>query len=132
MSYWIGPTVKHEWIVAMHLMHIFNICHKTIAYHLGQYSLHHLLLKRSMPSVILGSQRCVHTDNSILIHWLLPAFRFYSSSLQIACLMPCPVRKRGHYKRKKERKKERSSSIFKLRNNVGRVKKGFEMKILQI
>ena len=28
MNNWIGPTVKHVWDVAMHVLHNFGVCHK--------------------------------------------------------------------------------------------------------
>ena len=44
----VGPIVKHVWNVSMHMLHIFGFVINTTAYHLGRYSLHLLLLKRSM------------------------------------------------------------------------------------
>ena len=45
----IGPTVKHVWNVAMHLLHIWGgFVINTTAYHSGRYNLHLLILKSSM------------------------------------------------------------------------------------
>ena len=49
MSNWIGSTVKQLWNYAMHVLHNFlGLDTNTIAFCLGQYSLHLLLLKSSM------------------------------------------------------------------------------------
>ena len=48
---WIGPTVKHVWNDAMHVLHNFGEFDiNTTAFCLGQYSHHLPLLKSSMPS----------------------------------------------------------------------------------
>ena len=48
----IGPTAKHEWNVAIHVLQIsFGFFTNTTAHRLGRYSLHFLLLKSCMDKV---------------------------------------------------------------------------------
>ena len=53
MNNQIGPTVKHVWNDAMHVLsNILGFVINTTAYHLGRYSLHLLQLKSSVRRLI--------------------------------------------------------------------------------
>ena len=61
MNNWIGPTVKHEWILPYIYCNFFRFVKITTAYHLCRYSLHILLIKSSiadpMPSYWFNIQK---------------------------------------------------------------------------
>ena len=72
MNSLIGPTVKHEWNIAVHVMHNFiSVCQSTTAYHLGRYSLHHLGQNSSMGVVIFTKDITLQTEVNIPEHLFL-------------------------------------------------------------
>ena len=65
MNTWISRMVKRVWTYAMHVLHnFFRFVINTTVYHLCRYSLHLLLLKRSMVEVI---NNCYIIQQSITV-----------------------------------------------------------------
>ena len=57
MNNQIGPAVKQEWNDAMHVLHnIWGVVINTLAYHLGRYNLHLLILKSSVGRQVSGGK----------------------------------------------------------------------------
>ena len=89
MNNWIRPTVKHEWNVAMDLLHNFlvGVCHKHNK-HLGRYSLHLLLPKRSMTltkACLLGTKILQNFHFIKLNNTMMQGFTLYQLAYKRLC-----------------------------------------------
>ena len=88
MNNWIGPTVKQVWNYAMHVLHIFlgfNI--NTTASSLGQYSLHLLLLKSTMPKLARDDK--IRPLPSTIIYGHQCSLLHHRESLSSVPKLPC-------------------------------------------
>ena len=68
-------TSKHVWNDTVHILHIFVV--NTIAYHLGKYSLHLLILKRSMGRPVGYSTSHVNEQFQKIFEMMLNIFNIH-------------------------------------------------------